>query len=405
MISKGIIEKMYEAASIQRWNDHVRPVNMTELDKQAHKMVIAYVLGKYEELDKGRQIDWIKIIERGFFEFLHRVLMTDIKPPVFHRMMKTKGDSLNEWVLNQLSNDLEGLRGDLTGRFRQYLTQKDYAGAEKQILRAAHYLATNWEFRIIYHASPFIYGIEKTKEAIENQIEDHFELIGVQKISLQKKSFGFIDLCGQLRFQKRWANSPRIPETSVLGHMLVVGFLAFLCSNNTGACAKRVYNNFFSALFHDLAEVLTRDIISPVKRSVEGLESIIQEYEKIELEQRILPLLPTPWHSEMNYFLQNQFTNRIIEKGVVKENIPDDQMRTLYNLDKRSPIDGGLIKACDNLAGFIEAALSIHHGIRSHHLIDGVKKSYEDHKGMEASGVNFGQMFEYFYKDCQPALS
>ena len=50
-------------------------------------------------------------------------------------------------------------------------------------------MATNWEFRIIYHTSPFIYGIEETKEAIENQIEDHFDLIGVQKLSLGEKIF------------------------------------------------------------------------------------------------------------------------------------------------------------------------------------------------------------------------
>ena len=44
MIRKGLVERFYEAASIQRWNDHVRPVELTELDKQAHKMVIAYVI-------------------------------------------------------------------------------------------------------------------------------------------------------------------------------------------------------------------------------------------------------------------------------------------------------------------------------------------------------------------------
>ena len=48
-------------------------------------------------------------------------------------------------------------------------------------------MATKWEFSIIYHTAPFIYGIEETKETIENQIEDHYDLIGVQKISLREK--------------------------------------------------------------------------------------------------------------------------------------------------------------------------------------------------------------------------
>ena len=67
-----------------------------------------------------------------------------------------------------------------------------------------------------------IRGIEQIKQEIEDQLEDHINLIGVQKISLKRKTYGFIDLCGQLRFQKRWSQSPRIPATSVLGHMLMV---------------------------------------------------------------------------------------------------------------------------------------------------------------------------------------
>ncbi len=48
---ENLIERFYEAASMNRWNDNIRPVELTELDKQAHKMVIAYVIAKLEEND------------------------------------------------------------------------------------------------------------------------------------------------------------------------------------------------------------------------------------------------------------------------------------------------------------------------------------------------------------------
>ena len=146
------------------------------------------------------------------FEFLQRVILTDIKPPVFHKMMSEKGDQINEVVLTKLHDDISAGEGGFLDKFERYLFDKDYSRFEKRLLRAAHYLATNWEFQIIYHTAPFIYGIDKTKEEIENQIEDHYDLIGVQKISLRKKSFGFIDLCGQLRFQQRWAQCPEFPR-------------------------------------------------------------------------------------------------------------------------------------------------------------------------------------------------
>ena len=88
MIKKSLISLMYEAASIQRWNDHIRPwTGFTELDKQAHKMFYAYVLAKCE----GESVNMIKLIEGGIFEFFHRIVLTDIKPPIYHKLVKEKG--------------------------------------------------------------------------------------------------------------------------------------------------------------------------------------------------------------------------------------------------------------------------------------------------------------------------
>ena len=40
MISKEMLELLFRPASMQRWNDHIRPhTGFSELDKQAHKMV------------------------------------------------------------------------------------------------------------------------------------------------------------------------------------------------------------------------------------------------------------------------------------------------------------------------------------------------------------------------------
>ena len=117
---KGLIERFYEAASIQRWNDHVRPFELTELDKQAHKMIIAYVLAKCEETERGKTVDWLRLIEGGLIEFLQRVMLTDLKPPVFHRLMQTKSRELNGWVLQQLDADIRDVPGGFKERFVAY---------------------------------------------------------------------------------------------------------------------------------------------------------------------------------------------------------------------------------------------------------------------------------------------
>ena len=396
MIRKGLIDRIYEAASIQRWNDHVRPLELTELDKQSHKMVIAYVLAKFEETEGGRGIDWNRLIEGSIFEFLQRVILTDLKPPVFHRLMQTKRNELNAWVLEQLGPDIAEIPGGFADKFSAYLADDDYAGRERRILRAAHYLATNWEFKIIYNMMPFMYGIERTKEEIENQIEDHYDLIGVQKVLLGKKSFGFIDFCGQLRFQQRWAQTPRIPKTSVLGHMLVVAMLSYFVSLEIGACPRRIVNNFFASLFHDLPEVLTRDIVSPVKSSVAGIEQIIKDYEKVLVEERMMPLLPAAWHSEVRYFIENEFDNKVTLDGKVIHGVDAEAMASNYNKDEFAPLDGKMLKICDHLAAYIEAALSIQHGIKSPHLEEACGRLRAMYLGRTVPGFAIGTLFEYY---------
>ncbi|HOJ39719.1 MAG TPA: HD domain-containing protein [bacterium] len=400
MLDTGLIEKCFQAASIQRWNDHIRPVEFTELDKQAHKMVLAYVIGRFEETERNATINWLDLIEGGIFEFLHRVILTDIKPPVFHRMMREKGQELNQYVLQQLEKDLLSAGAGFSERFQKYFFDQQQAPFEKRILQAAHYLATNWEFRIIYNTSRFIYGIEKTKEEIENEIEDYYDLIGVQKISLGKKSFGFIDLCGQLRFQQRWAHSPRLPKTSVLGHMLTVAIMTYLCCLELKPCARRLYNNFFAALFHDLPEVLTRDIIRPVKKSVKGLDEIIKEYEQLQLEQRLMPLLPETWREEMRFFTRNEFENRLRVNGQVKI-LPEKEIAARWNQDRYSPLDGQLIKLCDDLAAFVEVTLSHAHGIHSRVMEESRRELLQRYRKVTAYGIDFGALFQ----KCDQSLS
>lgn len=395
MIPKGIIDRFFDAASIQRWNDHVRPVELTELDKQAHKAIIVWVLAKVES-DRGQPIDWLALIEGCIFEFLPRVVLTDIKAPVFHRLMAEKGPEIRAHVLRTLKDDLDPLPGDLAAKFAAHLEQPADATLERRILDAAHYLASKWEFKIIAPFNRSLYGIEQTSAEIESALENHLDLPSVTPALWEKEMAGFIDLCGQLRFQQRWAQTPRVPRTAVLGHSLFVAMLSYLFTLELGARSeRRKYNNFFSALFHDLPEVLTRDIVSPVKRSVEGLDQVIGEIEKQMVEEKLLPLLPAGWHDEMRYFLKDQFATRIREDG--RQRLISAAEINDYDEDRFDPVDGEMIKACDDLAAYIEAAKSLEFGIRSRQLEHGKESIYAAYRECQIGGLTWKTYFDYFY--------
>ncbi|MDN5376850.1 MAG: hypothetical protein PWQ42_146 [Sulfurospirillum sp.] len=389
MFSPGLIEQFFSSAFIQRWNDYPRMVELVELDKQAHKFIIAYFLSHMED----EEINQLHLIEAGIFEFLRRGVVTDIRPDVFRQALQKKEAEINRWVLSKLSHLLEDVEdGKFLKRFEKYLSDPNMYKKERFILKAASYLSTRWEFSIVYQTSQFLSGIERVKEAVEEEIEDYYELIGVRKIALNKKLAKIIDLSGRLRFQKRWAQTPRIPETSVLGHMLIVAIMGYFYSIKINACQKRLENNFYCALFHDLPEALTRDIISPVKYSVSGLNDIISEYEIKMVEDEILPYIPAQMISSFKYLLglygnneKDEFLNKINEKKIIIV----DTLAT-YNENRFNAIDGVALKNCDRLAAFIEAILSISHGVKSKELLQGkeyIKETLKE-KG-KVEGVDF----------------
>ena len=401
LIDKDLIEFLYEAAHIQRWNDHIRPNGFTELDKQAHKMMILYVLARYEEQDHHVQVDWRFLIEGGIMEFLHRIVLTDIKPPIFHELMRVHGKELNRWVYDELKHRIPHLDEGLLVKIQDYFDNPSQRPLERKLLKAAHYLATQWEFNIIYHFNQGIYGVEDTKAAIANEIEDHYDLAGVQKLSLHGKTSKFVDLVGQLRFQKRWAQSPRVPETSVMGHVLIVAVLAYFCAVSVGASDDRIVHDFLCGLFHDLPEVLTRDIISPVKRSITGLDDLIKEIEKQQVQEKLLPLLPLAWHGDINYYTQHEFDNRFLLDGEINTFATDEEMvaeAAKHPGHVRMMVDGSVLKGCDHLAAFVEAYLSMEHGITSKHLQDGVTSIRELYAGRVIGGVDFGKIYGEFAK-------
>lgn len=395
MIREGFLRFIYQAASMQRWNDHIRPhKGFTELDKQAHKLFYAYVIGKFEE--ETNPIDWTMLIEGAFFELFQRIVLTDIKPTIFHLLMEKHGPQINELVMKKLIEiGINDIQPDFGERMRKYLYDTDYSRHEKRILSASHYMATEWEFNIVYHLSSDLFGIEDTKRNIDKQLEEHQNIDGVRKLVFSHGVEDFLNLVGQLRFQQRWAQTQRIPETSVAGHMLIVALLSYMLSLQLDACEKRKYNNFFAGLFHDMPEVLTRDIISPVKNSVDGLGDLIKSIEEMQMEKVLLPLLPGNWQQEIRYFTENEFADKIKMDGRIMQ-VSTEKISQLYNDAGFSPVDGGIIEFSDKFAAYLEAYLSIKHGISSQNLLDGHSSLYEKFSKTKIAGIDLGILFDYF---------
>ncbi|MCR4948289.1 MAG: HD domain-containing protein [Treponema sp.] len=401
-MNKTLALKIFEGFSIQRWNDLIRPFDLVEMDKAAEKMVLAYVIGKYEE-HNGKYIDWKWMIYASLFDLLRKISLCDIKAPVqqmLRRQFPNEYMHLNEWVLNQYKHIMpdEKLFSEFTiyvGRQSGSFKTPEELKPSMDVYRAAHKYSTIRELEML--------SIVNEKERLKNiqneleaEIQPYLHLEGLQKLVTHQKAFDFLLKIEQLRFQTRWNQTPRVPATSVLGHCFYVAIMTLLLGreSNPNMCDRRVINNYFSALFHDLPESVTRDIISPVKTATDDLPNIVKKIEDEIVNKELVPLMEPFFADELIYYTSDEFSDRIIDKNHKILHISWDELNNKYNSAEFEPIDGRLVRICDHFSALMEADISIKHGITSDHLIKGRDGTLAHYKKDEIiSGINVNELF------------
>jgi putative hydrolase of HD superfamily len=398
--SREMVLKLFEAFSIERWNDLIRPFEVVEMDKAAQTAVLAYVLGKLEE-DRGNAVDWDRVIYALFFDLLRKIALSDIKSPV-QRMLRTEYPheyaKLNGWIVEGYAALLG--QGPLLDALSAYLQSADEnRDTTWRIMRAAHKYSAIRELEMIARVNePF--RVEPISRQLAAELAEFADLAGVSEIYGHGKLYQFITKIEQLRFQTRWNQTPRVPRTSVLGHSFFVATMVLLMGESLKFCPARRYNNFFSALFHDLPEAVTRDIISPVKQATDHLSAIVKRIEDRVVEKELLPLMHDCYRDELVFFTANEFENRIIDNTGHTAFVSFDDLQGPYNDVRFKPVDGRLIRAADHIAAFVEADSSISYGITSVHLRDGRNKIlslYPDPTVI--NGHDIGSFFASFSRD------
>ena len=402
MISQKLALKIFEGFSIQRWTDLVRPFDMVEMDKAAEKMVLAYIIGKFEE-ERGAAVDWNWMIYASLFDLLRKIALCDIKAPVISMLKREYTEEyyrLNEWVLNQYKALLSD---DLFSKFTIYTGQKagSYSIPEKsrtaaRVLSAADKFATLRELQMLSVVNE-PERIEEVYTELMADLQKFLDMPGLQMLMTHQKPYKFIMKVEQLRFQVRWNQTPRVPKTTVLGHCYFVAIITLLLCMECGVevSDKRLVNDFFTGLFHDLPEAVTRDIISPVKQATDELPNIVKKIEDEIVNKELVPLMESFYKDELIYYTSDEFSNRILDENKVSREVSWTDINKIYLNDRYCPIDGRTVRIADHLSALMEADISIKHGITSEHLSrgrDGLLASYSS--GKIINGIDVSNLFK-----------
>ncbi|MDE7469320.1 MAG: HD domain-containing protein [Desulfovibrionaceae bacterium] len=388
---KKLFDFLFSGTTLRRWNGLIHPVELTEVDRQGHKMMIAwflYMLERPTYTDEEALNVYIEIVEGAFFTYCLNLALTDIKPSIYEQICKNKEHhrAILSWAFERFVPLLTNISPSLAQRAKEYLLSQHETTKARTILKAASLYSRFWEYQLLRDANAFLH----TDATIFRSLSDDIELQCEELPSFKQILSPFYtslpfhttelrriaSLCGTLRFQQRWSQIVRLPKTNVLGHTFLVSVYSYIFSLLIESCPMRIANTFFGSLFHDLPELVTQDIVNPVKHSSSSVARIIQEYEHQEVEHTIIlplkkehPILAEGLQYLLGYDVSSEFDNTIIENGIIRT-VSFYDLQNKYNTTKYSPKDGTLIKLCDNISALIEAHTSIIQGVRPPELIE-----------------------------------
>jgi putative hydrolases of HD superfamily len=401
-LTKSLAEHLFEAFSIQRWNDRIRVIHLNEMDKNAYKTMLAYFLGKKYEATTAH-LNWQSLIDKLVYDLIVRISTSDIGSAVHGRLKANRTvyvDALN----NLLNTDLKDKIGNenFFSNFKDYV-KNNYEGnlsSEDYILRLSHNLSVEKEYNFISSVqyNTTLPDHKKKITEITHEVLKYSERTNLSGYIKTKEFEGLLFCIDSLRFQERWAQTQRVPRTNVLGHSLYVALLYYFSFRYSGIDQRTFKNTFFAALFHDFLESYTRDVINPVKSSSKYFSDQIAKMEEEAFESEIKPNLDESFAKHFEFLVRNEFKARRLHKNGTIE--LDEALE--HTDDNWEYAEGIPVKICDSLAALIEAHQSIDLGISSRHLEGAITRVYAYYKTLkpqlktDAAKKGFDEVFEEF---------
>jgi putative hydrolases of HD superfamily len=285
-----LIDLLLSGLSIYRWNNFPRVRNITALDHLGFIAHIALLLAHILEEEGKEKYDISlllkKILFSGFFTFFYSDISADVKDRLREKS-KEKYEELEHGVYDKL----QSLPLSVEIHEDILLIQKK---TKEDILIN---FAKNWASYQEVESNAIVYpdAYAKLLESLELRFkkEEFLPFLEYLPINTSKKNplENYLLVIHRLASSFRWNRSVRKYPVSVLSHTFIISFLTYLRGRSDHLEETLLTDMVITALFHDIPEAITGDIITPTKKSIPWLIALIEEVEQDMVDEYLLSYL------------------------------------------------------------------------------------------------------------------
>lgn len=344
---KTLIGALKTLFCLNRWNVDPRVETWTEAENVALCCHVVYAAGK--NIGLGDDV-LHHAIKRTLFKSNYKYILSDISV------------SVREMIEEQHGQTWEKIRADVDLRIKQLYPPQVAADLDKYSSLSGEYGVSSDTKQLIEDLVKFakvrvaLSECEVNGHVFPSSYQSHLknlrakldDVLSNEDLALLRSGKAerdgvehYLAFIRNLKHVRRWNRLNRFIESSVLAHTFIVAFLAVLFSEaeklkSNAAKGHFQYEAMLLALFHDVPEVMTGDIISPVKQLIERHSpGLVMELEQ-QATEKMLEALPRPIRDDL------------VSEGLLQE--PDKT--TLFSVPS-------LVKDCDRLAGMLECAFEM----------------------------------------------
>lgn len=274
---------------LRRWTSITTDDKYNELAKQALNCITAFMLAsEYEK--QGNIVNWERFPKIAIYRAFQKVYVYFDTPEHIIDEICALGN-INRDCFNMATKEIiQELTND---EFSDFISE-GIGTTEMEIYRAATKIATLIELE---ENSPLMKNNGEYRDKyseIENSLRNFSHISGVSDFSDPTgEIFKLLLKISKLRNQNRWAVQPYSINCSVLGHLFDTGVLAYFIGLEHFEWNEKISTKmFFMGIFHDLAEVWTSDVPSPIKDRIPGFRAATEKYESMVLNKNLYSRVP-----------------------------------------------------------------------------------------------------------------
>ena len=148
--------------------------------------------------------------------------------------------------------------------------------------------------------------LKELKEALQIWAQ---ELKSLKKLLENPNYEKYLAHIYRLSFSMRWNQYHRTAPISVMSHKVVVVYLSYIIAMiwNDAWEGHDTLEMMLRAIYHDVPEVITWDIITPTKKAIPGFEELLESVEETMMDDYLFWYISTEYQAYLNPYILHPF--------------------------------------------------------------------------------------------------